>query len=168
MNPTDIAKKTEAGAKAIQTRDKALSPRQRTVLILVDGVKQLQAYSPVCANLQEALDTLTALQAAGLIELVDPPVLYNVVRPPVVPPKVAPTPAVDFRADIRRATRALEDLLGPACLPLAMQLEKSKTKEELVTKIQEARKAVAGMRSEKKADEFLAAALGTLQSGVKE
>jgi hypothetical protein len=158
VNPTDIAKKTEAGVKAIQTRDKALSARQRTLLIMVDGVKPLQALSQVCANLQEAMDLLDSLHAFGFIEFIAPPTPTAVVRPTAVP--LAP---VDIRPDIRRATRALEDLLGPACEPLALQLEKCKTKEELIAKIQTIRQVVAGMRSEKKADEFVATALGTLQ-----
>lgn len=163
MNPTDVAKKTEAGAKAIQTRDKTLSPRQRTLLIMVDGVKPVQALSQVCASLQEAMDMLEALQAAGLIEWASPPVLAAVVRPSGLPAKPTPTTAADIRPDIRRATRALEDLLGPACEPLALQLEKCKTMEELIAKIQDFRQVVAGMRSEKKAAEFVATALGTLQ-----
>lgn len=163
MNPTDVVKKTEAGVKAIQTRDKALPPRQRTMLIMVDGVKPLQAYAQVSASLQEAMDILEALRSAGLIELVTPPVLSNMVQPAAVPSRPAPAPTMDIQADIRRATRVLEDLLGPACLPLALQLEKCKTKDELIAKIQEVRKAVAGMRSEKKADEFVVSALGTLQ-----
>lgn len=162
MNPTDVAKKTEAGAKAIQMRDKTLSPRQRTLLIMVDGVKPLQALSQVCTSLQEAMDMMAALHSAGLIEVVSPPVLTAVVRPPALAPKPEPPPTSDIRPDIRRATRALEDLLGPACEPLALQLEKCKTMEELIAKIQDFRQVVAGMRSEKKAAEFVARALGTL------
>ena len=158
MNPTDIAKKTEAGAKAIQTRDKALSPRQRTLLITVDGVKPLQALAQVCTNLQEASDLLDALHALGFIEFIAPKLPTPVVQPAAVAAK-----PVDIRPDIRRATRALEDLIGPACEPLALQLEKCKTKEELIAKIQNYRQVVASMRSEKKADEFVAIALGDLQ-----
>ncbi len=78
-------------------------------------------------------------------------------------PTAVPVKPVDIRPDIRRATRVLEDLLGPACEPLALQLEKCKTKEELIAKIQTFRQVVAGMRSENKADEFVATAIGTLQ-----
>jgi hypothetical protein len=67
---------------------------------------------------------------------------------------------VDILPNIRRATRALENLLGPGCEPLALQLEKCKTQEELVAKVQDLRRIVASMRSEKKAEEFVAAALG--------
>jgi hypothetical protein len=158
VNPTDIAKKTEAGAKAIQTRDKALSARQRTLLITVDGVKPLQTLSQVCTNLQETMDLLDALHALGFVEFITPQLPTPAVRAAAVPIK-----PVDIRPDIRRATRALEDLLGPACEPLALQLEKCKTKEELIAKIQTIRQVVAGMRSEKKADEFVATAIGALQ-----
>ena len=66
----------------------------------------------------------------------------------------------DLRSSTRRATKALEDLLGPACEPLALQLEKCKSMAELQAKILELRTVVASMRSEKKAEEFVAAALG--------
>jgi hypothetical protein len=129
---------------------------------MVDGVKPLQALSQVCTSLQEAMDMMDALHSAGLIEVVSPPVLTAVVRPPAMASRPAPPPTTDIRTDIRRATRALEDLLGPACEPLALQLEKCKTMEELIAKIQEIRPVVASMRSEKKAAEFVATALGTL------
>ena len=137
-------------------RDKALSARQRILLITVDGVKPLQALSQVCANLQEAMDLLDSLHAVGYIKFTAPPT-------PVVRPTALPIKPVDIRPDICRATRALEDLLGPACEPLALQLEKCKTKEELIAKVQSIRQVVAGMRSEKKADEFVVTALGTPQ-----
>jgi hypothetical protein len=158
VNPTDIAKKTEAGVKAIQTRDKALSARQRILLITADGVKPLQTLSQVCTNLQETIDLLDALHALGFVEFIAPQIPKPAMRPTAVPVK-----PVDIRPDIRRATRVLEDLLGPACEPLALQLEKCKTKEELIAKIQTFRQVVAGMRSENKADEFVATAIGTLQ-----
>ncbi|MNV90296.1 hypothetical protein D3C71_1846700 [compost metagenome] len=72
----------------------------------------------------------------------------------------SPAPPQDLRSSTRRATRALEDLLGPACEPLALQLEKCKSPAELEAKVLELRAIVASMRSEKKADEFVAAALG--------
>ena len=75
-------------------------------------------------------------------------------------PATAAAPVQDLRTSARRATKVLEDLLGPACEPLALQLEKCKSVAELEAKIQELRPVVASMRSEKKAEEFVAAALG--------
>ncbi len=161
MQPTDVPKKTEAGGNAIKTRDRALAPRQRTLLIMVDGVKPLQALSQVCSSFDEALQMFEELHTAGFIEWV----LQAAPLAPARPAKAAesgaaPAQAVDLRANIRRATRALEDLMGPAGLSFASQIEKCKTEDELIAKVHDLRRIVAVARSEKKADEFVATALG--------
>lgn len=160
MKPTTVVRKTETGISAIKTRDKALSPRQRTVLITVDGSKTVQALAQACVNLEEALHICSELDALGFIEYVQPATPVDTARASEVPPHPAAARSVDLLPNIRRATRALENLLGPGCEPLALQLEKCKTQEELVAKVQDLRRIVASMRSEKKADEFVAVALG--------
>jgi hypothetical protein len=160
MKPTTVVRKTEAGVTAIKTRDKALSPRQRTVLITADGIKTVQALAQACTNLEEALQICSELDDLGFVERVPQVAPIVATRAPEVRPSAAPARPVDILPNIRRATRALENLLGPGCEPLALQLEKCKTQEELVAKVQDLRRIVASMRSEKKAEEFVAAALG--------
>jgi hypothetical protein len=62
---------------------------------------------------------------------------------------------------VRKASRALENLLGPSSDVLCLQIEKCKSMAELVAKVQDLRAVVATLRSPKKADEFIAAALGS-------
>lgn len=59
----------------------------------------------------------------------------------------------------QRATRLLENLLGPTCEPLCLQLEKCKSLDQFTAKVQDFRRVVASIRSEQKADEFVTAAL---------
>ena len=60
---------------------------------------------------------------------------------------------------IRRATRQLENLLGPSCEPLNLKLEKSKTYDEFAIKIYDTRHVLVSTCSETIADEFIESAL---------
>lgn len=170
MHTHTILIKTDLGQEAIKHRDRALPPRERTTLILVDGAKRVQDLAQACGGLDEALRIAETLVGLGLAAVVSdgaaPPAAGAAATPPAGASernsKAAASPALpqDLRSSTRRATRALEDLLGPACEPLALQLEKCKSLAELEAKVLELRAIVASMRSEKKADEFVAAALG--------
>lgn len=163
MQALTVLKKTDQGIEAIKHRDRALAPRERTTLILVDGSKRLQDLAQACGSLDEALRIGQALVDLGLASVVS-----GGAAPPSPTAAAGDAPAVataaappqDLRSSTRRATKALEDLLGPACEPLALQLEKCKSMAELQAKILELRTVVASMRSEKKAEEFVATALG--------
>lgn len=165
MQAHTVLKKTDQGIEAIKHRDRALAPRERTTLILVDGSKRLQDLAQACGSLDEALRIGQALVDLGLASVVS----GGAAAPsPTAAAAAGDAPAAaaaaaqpqDLRSSTRRATKALEDLLGPACEPLALQLEKCKSMAELQAKILELRAVVASMRSEKKAEEFVAAALG--------
>lgn len=164
MQAHTVLKKTDQGIEAIKHRDRALAPRERTTLILVDGSKRLQDLAQACGSLDEALRIGQALVDLGLASVVSggaaapSPTAAAAGDAPAA--ATAAAPPQDLRSSTRRATKALEDLLGPACEPLALQLEKCKSMAELQAKILELRGVVASMRSEKKAEEFVAAALG--------
>lgn len=154
MQAHTVLKKTDQGIEAIKHRDRALAPRERTTLILVDGSKRLQDLAQACGSLDEALRIGQTLVDLGLASVVSGGAAE------AAPSPTAAAQSQDLRSSTRRATKALEDLLGPACEPLALQLEKCKSMAELQAKILELRAVVASMRSEKKAEEFAAAALG--------
>lgn len=164
MQAHTVLKKTDQGVEAIKHRDRALAPRERTTLILVDGSKRLQDLAQACGSLDEALRIGQALVDLGLASVVSggaaPPSPTTAAAGDAPAAATAAAPPQDLRSSTRRATKALEDLLGPACEPLALQLEKCKSMAELQAKILELRTVVASMRSEKKAEEFVATALG--------
>lgn len=164
MQALTVLKKTDQGIEAIKHRDRALAPRERTTLILVDGSKRLQDLAQACGSLDEALRIGQALVDLGLASVVSggaaPPSPTTAASGDAPAAATAVAPPQDLRSSTRRATKALEDLLGPACEPLALQLEKCKSMAELQAKILELRTVVASMRSEKKAEEFVTAALG--------
>lgn len=161
---TYLLRKTESGVNAIKVRDRAMGQKHRMLLILVDGAKPVGALVKSLPNPDEARQVLGELLDSGYVEIVNAP-------PP--PPPQAPASVPSAAAEkvsgalteaalpdaIRRATRLLENLLGPGSEPLCLQLEKCKSIDQFTARILEIRRVVAGMRSETKAAEFVAAAL---------
>ncbi|MGA8391010.1 MAG: hypothetical protein WB775_02655 [Burkholderiaceae bacterium] len=161
---TYLLRKTESGVNAIKVRDRAMGQKHRMLLILVDGAKPVGALVKSLANPDEARQVLGELLDSGYVEIVNAP-------PPPPPQAPASAPAAAavqvsgalseaaLPESIRRATRLLENLLGPGSEPLCLQLEKCKSIDQFTARILEIRRVVAGMRSETKAAEFVAAAL---------
>lgn len=150
-----VLRKTERGIDAIKLRDRALTPKQRMLLIMVDGTKSVAELVQPMPIPEEGLQLLAELLASGYVS--EPEVPQAAVKPAAVVAKVSSTAAL--AAAIQRTTRLLENLLGPTCEPLCLQLEKCKNMNEFTAKVHEFRRIVASMRSEKKADEFVSAAL---------
>ena len=68
-------------------------------------------------------------------------------------------PATPLPVLIRRATKLLEASLGPSSETLCIQLEKCQTIDQFVTTVNQVGKVVAGVRSDRRAAEFINAAL---------
>jgi hypothetical protein len=161
MNDLDLAsvlRKTMAGTEAIKVRDRALTPKMRMLLIMLDGAKTGAELLKLVPNADETRQLLAELVSGGYAEQVQAP-KPAVPAPMATPLKIA-SAAVDdtLKVSIRRATRLLEDLLGPSSIDLCLQLERCTSHAQLKTKIAELSRVVAGMRSERKAAEFLLAA----------
>lgn len=161
MNDLDlesVLRKTVAGIEAIKIRDRALTPKTRMLLIMVDGVKTGAELLKAVPNGDDARQLLAELVSGGYAEQIQ-------VAPKPVAPAVAATtkpaiPAADdtLKASIRRAVRLLEDALGPNAVDLCLQLERCTSHAQFTAKVTELSRIVAAMRSERKAAEFLLAA----------
>lgn len=155
---TAVLRKTESGVDAIKIRDRALTPRLRMLLILVDGAKTVAELSKSTTNPDEARLLLGELLSAGFVQELDLP--KPVAKPVPAPVKaVSPVPDEGLKAAIRRATHLLEDTLGPNAESLCLQIERCTNAAQFNAKVIEIARIVAAMRSEKKAAEFLLAAL---------
>lgn len=164
--PSSILHKTALGLAAVKAHDRSLDQKSRTLLILMDGsktVQELSKFSPdpvqIPLLLQSLLDMGLVAQATQAEEVVAP-------TSAAVPQSVVGAAGVlkaplDLKGAARKASRALENILGPSSEVLCMQIEKCKTMDELVAKVQDLRVVVARLLSVKKADEFVASALGT-------
>jgi hypothetical protein len=168
-----IYSKTELGLNAIKDRASGLTPRQRSVLIMCDGKRDSAEILKNTAGLGVTANDLEALVSQQLLVGISATVVKPVAAPvtsastsevPSVKPDVELETSRSVSSDelkvlIRRATKQLENLLGPSCEPMSLKLEKSKTYDEFAIKIHDIRRVLISIRSEKVADEFLASAL---------
>lgn len=152
-----VLRKTAAGIDAIKLRERALTPKMRMLLIMVDGVKTGAELLKLVPNADEARQLMAELVNGGYAEQIQAP---KPVAPPVAATaKPASATADDtLKASIRHASHLLEDALGPDSVNLCLQLERCTSHAQLKTKVAELSRIVAAMRSERKAAEFLLAA----------
>lgn len=139
--------KTPKGAEAIATRDRGLSPRLRSMLILVDGRRGFDELARIAQALGDPEQLLARLEAEGLIETGPPragppsqpaPLFdsgWGALSGPAplnsepVPLASAPAPlgptelAVPLAQAQRFAIDRLKDLLGPAADDLCGRIE---------------------------------------------
>lgn len=155
LDLNSVLRKTEAGVNAIKLRDRALTPKSRMLLIVVDGGKSVAELIKPMPNPDEARQLLGELLTAGFVMMLDLPKP----APAPAPLKAIPTGSDDtLKPMIRRAARLLEDLLGPDAESLCLQIERCTSHAQFNAKIIELSRIVATMRSEKKGAEFLLAA----------
>jgi hypothetical protein len=187
LNPASVLKKTEAGLVAIKERDRALVPRARTLLIMMDGSKTAAQLAAMNTDAVQGMELLNQLVQSGFAMPLDsstassatavtpqavtapqlatkPPGAVPMAVPSPTPAPVAPTlaprPARDLKTSIRAGTRFLESWLGPVSESFCLQLERCKTQQEFDAKVLEIKLLLASARSVKKAEEFSIAALG--------
>ena len=180
LHPNSLLRKTEAGELAIKVRDAALTPRSRMMLIMADGKKPVSEMQKLRPDPQEALQILVELVDLGYASVT------NAVAASAPAPTPAPAPApattavatrgaesaptaamavnlisdaTSLKLAIRRATRFLENNLGPPSEGMCIQLEKCANGADFTAKVLEIRRAVAAVKSEKKADEFVTVAM---------
>jgi hypothetical protein len=164
-----VVRKTEIGINALKVRDKALSTKQRMLLIVVDGTKSVAALSKLNPSPDEVPALLAGFLQAGLVERVE-------AATENAQTQSAPNAALaarsggakgtdaksddSLKAAIRRSAKFLENLIGPAAEGMVLQLEKCRSMDDLTAKVNDYRRVVASAHSETKADEFVAASLG--------
>lgn len=145
-----IYTKTAEGQRELQTREKRLAPRARSLLILIDGRRTDDELAGLVTDFG---DNLQPLLEAGLVQAVEP-------RPPS--PKPAPRAtaneapqAVEDREALRReALRAVNDLLGPTGEALALRIEKAASGKELNAALERAVAYIANARGGAAAAQF--------------
>ena len=184
LNPASVLKKTEAGLVAIKERDRALAPRARTLLILMDGIKNAGQLAAMNTDTVQGMELLDQLIQSGFAASMDgasaqsaapkaspsaaptapskplAPVAAVVPATPPVAASAVSQPPRDLKTSVRAATRFLEGWLGPVSESFCLQLERCKTPAEFEAKVLEIKLLLASARSVKKAEEFSAAALG--------
>jgi hypothetical protein len=132
-------RKTASGTDAIAVRHPALTPRQRSMLILMDGRRTDRELATLTSALGDTEELLQALLNLGFIEAVTSPrksaslpapTASNTPSPAAASSDLGAAMAAPLSKARSFASRRLNDLLGPAAAELCMKLEAARTKEE--------------------------------------
>jgi hypothetical protein len=157
-----IYTKSPAGQLELKSRSNAVSPRARTLLILVDGKRSDTELAALVPDFEASVD---ALLKAGLIAplanarppaITRPGVVPNAPPPAAVADAASPPPAapIDLPALRLESARAVNNLLGPEGDALAVRLERAAEAEVLQVALERCVSYIAATRGKRAADEF--------------
>lgn len=158
MDKNTLFGKTAAGREALTSRPAGLGPRLRSLLIMVDGKRNLAEFEKLSGSLDQATQSLTELMAGGWVEIVGAdglpkavaavPAAVPVTAPSAAPfepeasqpvqlPSLTPSPLdapvalLPFSEARRQVVRFINDQLGPMGETLAIRAEGCKTPADL-------------------------------------
>ena len=160
LEKTRTYHKSALGAQAIATRSAALTPKLRSLLIMIDGKRGYEELAKLGGMLGDVDLLLTQLADQGLIEPVE-----GYTAPPAAPAPAAPAPvaggapahpAVPLATAQRHAARRLTDLLGPNAEELCMRIESTRNAQEFMAAIHRAEGMLRQYGGEKMVAEFAA------------
>ncbi|MBL8348069.1 MAG: hypothetical protein JNN03_21730 [Rubrivivax sp.] len=147
-----IYRKTAKGLAEIETRVYRLSPRLRSVLIMIDGKRSdadLVQMLPQAAEVLAALaqdDFISEYTRTSATPAPPPPPERTVIRPP------QPT----FEAMRKDVLRAFNDRLGPAGEGMALKLEKARNETEFRALLPAAVQLVTTLQGRDAGESFMA------------
>jgi hypothetical protein len=144
-----ILVKTDKGRDEVASRSHGLGPRERSVLILVDGKVSAGLLADKLKHLPRVTEILEQLERDGFIAVPeDQPIVTGGAAGGKVPLDAGGRAAVAF------ARRFVLDTLGPNGDTLAEQLEKCASQQELLGLLEKCRELLRMAAGRRKADEF--------------
>jgi hypothetical protein len=162
-----IYRKTAKGHSEIETRAHRLSPRLRSVLIMIDGRRSDDDVRKLIP--QHGDETLRLLGDQGFIEIIGitqdlaapratnstvAPQPAAIVAPVAAPAAVPAAPPRDFEATRSQAVRLFTDMVGPMAEALAIKMERARSPDELRTLVQTAQRIIGNARGGKAAADY--------------
>lgn len=145
-----IYQKSARGSQAIATRDHALTPKLRSLLILVDGKRSFEDLVKLSGLTADTDQLLSQLLADGYIE----PAVQAAPAAPVSAPAPLQRPGVPLAEAKRFVVRRLTDLLGPTADSFCMKIEAAKSAHEFMTVVKDAEILVRDMKGGQAANNF--------------
>ena len=125
LDKDSVYRKTQRGVEALAVRQGGLTPRQRSLLILVDGRRDGSELATLGAACGDVAELLNAMLVEGYVERI------GAAPAPAEPRKAAPAPAPLALPQLRsQAVRRLTDMLGPAATDMCLRLEKAQTLQD--------------------------------------
>jgi hypothetical protein len=162
----DVYQKTSKGSEAIATRQHGLSPKVRSLLILVDGkrnVDDLRKLSGVNGDAEQFLGELLesgciarATTAAAPAARAPAAVAAAIPKPVATTAAAAASTAATLAEARRQAVRKLTDLLGPLADEACMRLEASRNTDEFLAALARAEDMLRQVRGAAAAAAFVA------------
>lgn len=179
MDKNTLFGKTVAGREALTTRPAGLGPRLRSLLIMVDGKRNLAEFEKLTGGEGTAATLLEQLLAAGWVEVVGADglpkaaaaavaavpvpsvadVQSRVSQPAPLAEDAAPLARLPFSEARRQVVRFINDQLGPMGETLAIRAEGCKTPTDLqaaLPRIREGLKSFKGSAVLQQFDEEIA------------
>lgn len=156
MHNKSVFRKSAKGSEAIATRQHGLTPKLRSLLILIDGKRSVEELARMSAMFGDPMQLLAELESGGFIETdaasTSPPAASAAPAPaaPASPAQGAAQPSagavsqapagkVPLAEAKRFAVRKLTDLMGPMAESLCIKLESVRNAEEfnaMITRIE--------------------------------
>ena len=154
-----IYQKSAKGSEAIATRQHGLSPKLRSVLILIDGKRDLQELIRISGMLGDTELLVGQLLDQGCIEAVGKTTQSAgpVSAPaPMSSGAAAPSSAVSLIEARRYAVRRLIDIVGPNADELCMRIESARSVSDFIAAVARAEAMVREFRGANAASAFAA------------
>ena len=156
--------KSAKGSDAIATRQHGLTPKQRSMLIMIDGKRGFDELVRISHALGEPEQLLSQLLDEGFIE----PMPGAAPVPHAAAPHSAPavntgpaslpagTTAITLKEAQRYAARKLTDILGPNAEEICIRIESARNLHDLQVAVARAEGMVRQYKGAQKAADFVA------------
>ena len=144
-----IYQKSAKGSQAIATRDHALTPKLRSMLILVDGTRGYEELVKLSSMLGDTEQLLSQLLDEGYVE----PSAQAAAAPTSAPAPLQRT-GVPLAEAQRFAVRRLTDILGPTGEDLCMRIESTKNAHDFMQALKSAEHVLRDFGGAKLAETF--------------
>jgi hypothetical protein len=150
-----IYQKSAKGSQAIVSRDHALAPKLRSLLILVDGKRPIDELAKLASGLGDTGQLLSQLLQQGYIEE-----SANTAPAPLAASS-APAPLSPARRPMtlqeaqRFAVRRLTDIMGPMSETLCLRIEATRNPQDFMQAIRTAEKVLRDFGGSDLASNFM-------------
>jgi len=151
MKLSSVLFKTPKGLEEISTRANRLPSRVRAMLIMVDGHRTGNELVALSSSSAEGKRHLASLLNGGFVQVQPAPGS----RAEQVPDARPALPDEDISLARSYAARTLMDLLGAQAGALVAEIEKTKTRDELLHQLVKLRAALRAAPDQKAAQQFL-------------
>lgn len=150
---TTLYQKSAKGSQAIAVRDHALTPKLRSLLILVDGKRRVDDLAKLSNSLGDTEQLLGLLLQQGYIEEV-----ANTAPAPLASAPAPLTPArraLTLQEAQRFAVRKLTDIMGPTSETLCLRIEATRNAQDFMQAVRTAEKVLRDFGGAELAAKFM-------------